>query len=91
MQSVYKDGSLGKIEDYELTRFQQLLNNPQIDHVRVFDKATGGKIGLPQIEEKEIERMIDTKFSEREKKSNLMQDYKILTAEFDKKLKAPQC
>jgi hypothetical protein len=86
MQPVYKDGSLGRTEDYELERFAQLLGRQDIDHIRIFDKETGGKVGLPQIEEKELERMIDAKFTEREKKSTLMQDYKLLTAEFDNKV-----
>lgn len=86
MQPVYRDGSLGKIEDYELERFAQLMNRPDIDHIRIFDKDSGGKVGLPQIEERELERIIDAKFTEREKKSTLMQDYKLLTAEFDKKV-----
>ena len=86
MQPVYRVGSLGRTEDYELERFTQLLGRQDIDHIRIFDKENGGKVGLPQIEGKELERMIDAKFTEKEKKSTLMQDYKLLTAEFDNKV-----
>lgn len=87
MQVVYSDGSLGIVQEFEETILKQLLSNTIVDHVRVFNIDNGNKVGVPVIEEKVLEILIEKKLEERSKKIALYQDYTRLTAEFDRRIK----
>lgn len=89
MQEVYNDGTTGQERDFDKDEMLRLLSekNSQIDHFRVFEKEKGNKVGLPQIEEKKLEDLIDKKLDEREKRKEMLAEYERLKAEFDKKRK----
>lgn len=55
MQEVYNDGTLGKIRDLDLERLQDFLSDPNVDHVRVFNRETGGQV---QVEINDLKSMI---------------------------------
>lgn len=86
MQEVYRDGSLGEVKDFAMEELKQALLNSQVDHVRVFERDNGNKVGIPEISEMALDNAIDRKLQEREEKKKLKEHYKILTREFDRKV-----
>lgn len=84
MQEVYRNGALGEIIDFSNEALVESLKKDQVDHVRIFNKETGNKIGLNQVDEKTIEDIVERKLLEHEQREKLRSDYKILTSEFDR-------
>ncbi len=75
MQEVYRNGSSGEIEDFNFEDLQKSLENKNVDHVKVFNRETDGKI---EIEINDLTAMIieavDTAF----KKNEIMNQYNKL-------------
>ncbi len=44
MQEVYKNGMTGEAIKFELDKLKKSLENPEVDHVKVFDKEKGNKL-----------------------------------------------
>ena len=86
MQEVYRDGSLGTVKDFSAEELKQAFMNAQVDHVRVFERDNGNKVGIPEMSEMALDNAIDRKLQEREEKIKLKEQYKILTREFDRKV-----
>ena len=86
MQEVYRDGTLGAVKDFSAEELKQALMNAQVDHVRVFERDNGNKVGIPEISEMTLDNAIDRKLQEREERKKLKEQYKILTREFDRKV-----
>jgi len=86
MQEVYRDGSLGVVKDFSAEELKQALMNAQVDHVRVFERDNGNKVGIPEISEIALEQAIEKKLKERDERKELKEQYKILTREFDRKV-----
>ena len=77
MQDVYKNGSMGEIRNLDFNELKKSLENSEVDHVRVFDRETGGQI---HIEINDLKTMIADAVGEALKKREIMQQYKRLTA-----------
>jgi L-lactate utilization protein LutC len=90
MQPVYKDGSLGQeINVNNQKEFEEKLNalmkqHESIDHVRVFNKEDpeSNKVGLSEIENKDletkIESLIEKKLKEAEQRNDILKTFNIL-------------
>jgi len=59
MQQIFKDGSAGKTAEYEPSLLERWIDSGDVDHVRVFDKESGNKLSVAEIEESELERRIE--------------------------------
>jgi uncharacterized protein involved in exopolysaccharide biosynthesis len=88
MQEVYKDGTLGKEKDLnDYKELLEALKNQNVDHIRVFEKEKGNKVGIAEIQEAMIKKIVEKKLGEREKIKNVQEEYEYLTREFDRKSK----
>jgi len=76
MQEVYKSGERGEVQDFDLGVLEKALSNPAVDHVRVFDKETGGRI---DVEASSLKQMIVDAVGEALAKQKIMDDYGRLT------------
>jgi len=54
MRDVYKDGSMGEIRDLDFNELQKSLEDVKVDHVRVFNRETGGQIQIEINDLKEL-------------------------------------
>ena len=85
MQSVYRDGTLGEQKDFDLEGMQKLLADMSIDHVRVFEKTCGGKVGIIDIENTQLDARISElvieKVAASEAKRQIFDDYEKLTGQ----------
>ena len=86
MQEVYRDGTLGVVKDFSAEELKQALLNSQVDHVRIFERDNGNKVGIQEISEMALDNTIDRKLKEREERKKLKEQYKVLTMEFDRKV-----
>jgi len=77
MRDVYKDGSMGEIRDLDFNELQKSLEDVKVDHVRVFNRETGGQI---QIEINDLKTIISDAIGEALKKWEIMYQYRRLTA-----------
>ncbi len=72
MQEVYKNGTLGMINDFDVEKLRASLLNPTVDHVRVFDREKGGQI---QIEISDLKTMIIDAVEMALKKQDILNQY----------------
>jgi hypothetical protein len=87
MQEVYRDGTLGQVLSYDSGVLAELIKKYNVDHVRVFEIDNGNNVGIPQIEEAVIDQALERKLKDRDDKKRMEEQYKILTSEFDRKVK----
>ena len=75
MQEVYRDGTLGEIKDFDVKEMEKALLNSEVDHVRVFNRETGGQI---QIEVNDLQDMLANAVVAGLKRWEIMRQYEIV-------------
>lgn len=75
MQNVYHDGSVGEIKDFGLIELQKSLKDLNVDHVKVFNRETGGQV---EIEMHDLQVMITGAVEAALKKREIMQQFEAL-------------
>jgi len=89
MQQVFTNGSLGAARPFDPELLEKLLQDKNVDHVRLFDLERGNKVGIPEIEEKNIEmtveRIVDEKLKDRAMVEKQHRELEILVKQFNDK------
>jgi hypothetical protein len=78
MQTVYKDGSVGMGMIFNEILLSSLIQDPAVDHVRVFNLDGGNKIGIPQIEDSVLEAMVEKKIESTLQKREILNTFNSL-------------
>lgn len=81
MQEVSLDGIMGQLEDFDMEKLKESLLKPTVDHVRVFNKETGGKVIM--IETEQLKRIIIEAVNTAFEKRDIEYQYEKLTKKTD--------
>ena len=89
MQQVFTDGSLGAVRPFDPELLEKFIQDKNVDHVKLFDLEHGNKVGIPEIEEKNIEmtveRIVDKKLKDRAMVEKQQRELELLVKQFNDK------
>jgi len=89
MQQVFTNGQLGAEMQFDPELLAKFIQDKNVDHVRLFDLERGNKVGIPEIEEKNIEmtveRIVDEKLKDRAIIEKQHRELEVLVKQFNDK------